>query len=327
MQRRRREWQWARTLPSVQSWPRLHLIVRGVARASHLLQRADRCSCQLRIGLAKPCSKTPNCDNFYRRLGRPSCNRLCSGSSSSWRTGGRSVLLAVICSGEGGGGWAYIPATILVGVRRRHHGAPIAILHDTIRGFESDCLSHITRYKRPLGAAGVVQRRSEIRKWQLERSGVNIVGHCRRLHIHVSWDRDMILRCGRAIRRQKDLSASHIELRIGWCCLGSMKRKQFGTHQVVARCQILGDGGLQVAILGDQLLSAPFLRRVVVAILHNLEPAIARGVVAGRAVVHFLHVDRTGTLVTWVDRAGLGTIGPIAPFECDLGACFDSCNA
>lgn len=70
-----------------------------------------------------------------------------------------------------------------------------------------------------------------------------------------------------------------------------------------------------MAVVLDHLLRAPLPVLLAEAGVPDLEPAVARGVVAGRGVFHLLHVNGAGALVALGESAGLRAIGVLAELE------------
>lgn len=98
------------------------------------------------------------------------------------------------------------------------------------------------------------------------------------------------------------------------------------THEVVARGEIAGNSSRDVTVALNKLLVAPLLSVAIVAIFHNLKPAISSSIVTSCRIFNLLHIDSTRTLVTDVDRARVFAIRRAAPFEGDCGASFGGSN-
>lgn len=94
-----------------------------------------------------------------------------------------------------------------------------------------------------------------------------------------------------------------------------MQCEKFWTNKIVTGGKILGNGSSEMPVVRDQLLSAPLARGAIVAVFHDLEPAITCSVVRSSRVVDLLHVNCAWTFVTRVNGSRLRSIRPVAPLE------------
>ena len=111
-----------------------------------------------------------------------------------------------------------------------------------------------------------------------------------------------------------DLSTACIELRVILGSLGSVQGKDLWADEIVAAKNVLGKLDRDVAAVVIKFVNAPLASSLVVALVPDLEPAIAVArIVDGR--VDLLHVHAARTLVRRVNGNLLGVVGPRPPFE------------
>ena len=80
-------------------------------------------------------------------------------------------------------------------------------------------------------------------------------------------------------------------------------------------------------VIRDELFGAPLASAAIIAVFHDFEPAVSRGVIGSSRIVDFLHVNCAWTFMTGVNGSRLRSIRPVAPFEHDGIARVDTGDA
>jgi hypothetical protein len=112
------------------------------------------------------------------------------------------------------------------------------------------------------------------------------------------------------------LSATSVELRVALVCV--VESKKLGADKIVTTLKAVWNLDTEVAVVVDQLLGAPLASRLIIALIPDLEPAIASTLVVDSRV-DFLEVDSAGALVRDVDAANRRVVRPVAEFEAESG--------
>ena len=205
--------------------------------------------------------------------------------ATSWT--GRVVAGLCLIPTIGGRG----PAAAFVRRAWKCYATPIVVFHDTVGWLEAKSLFGLrrTNIKCTLRRAASVCRRSELREGQFHWCLPDVECHGGIGHVDITWDGHCVLWGSVAGRCNEYLGAGDIELRIGRRLVCLMQSQKFGADKIVAWCEILGDVDREMAIVGNELLSAPLAGGAVIVLLENFEPTVADSLV-GNGIVDFLHV-------------------------------------
>ena len=219
------------------------------------------------------------------------------------------------------------PAGAFVGAAWKRLAAPVVVLDGAVGGLESHGLFRLagSDLEIALRRATGVDWGSELGEWEFQWLLPDVVGHGCVGHVDISWYRDGVFRSGVATRSKEDLSTAHVELRICGCLVCLVQCQNLRAHQVVASCEVCWDVDRKVTIAGGELFCTPLASSAVVVLLEDLEPPITNRLIS-RGVINLLHVDRASTSVTRVDRAGLGSIRPVAELESHPRTCVCAAN-
>ena len=117
----------------------------------------------------------------------------------------------------------------------------------------------------------------------------------------------------------EELGAADVELGVDVVVCDVLEGEELGSPEVVACWEARWDLDGEETLGVDELLGGPFAGFFVVALVPDLEPAVAGGRVRGH-VGDGLDVDCGGAFVEGVDDALLGVVGPFAEFDRDLVA-------
>lgn len=110
----------------------------------------------------------------------------------------------------------------------------------------------------------------------------------------------------------EDLAAAGVKL--GGADGGVVQGDDLRAGEVVAALEAFGDLHGETSLVVDEAVGAPGVGVGVVAVVHELEPAVAGGAVLDGGV-DFLQVDGAGAVVGAVERLLGGVVGPGAHLE------------
>ena len=200
------------------------------------------------------------------------------------------------------------PAPVLGGVRGHLDAAPVGVLEDALLGHGAGVVGRHGEGGLDVGTSTTGGRAEELGAGDLVVDGrrrhlVHVEPEALVLRVHVAGDGDFLVggdgegAGGRAL--QVDLSAVDVELGLDDPAIALAGDVVHGGHlgaeEVGARGQTLGNLDAEQAVVLDDLLDGPLLARIVVAVVPDLEPAGAAGVLV--KVGDGLGVDGDRTLV------------------------------
>ena len=164
----------------------------------------------------------------------------------------------------------YSPAASLISIRRDLIATPIGILQDAASGFDTFILCFL----RSSGASlefGNSGPRNRIRL--IVRVVVDVKADTLLACLDISWNRYRAL--GRQVSRrlEEDLGTADVELRVAFD--GIMESEKLRTYEVVATLEVGGEDNGHAAVVFDHAVSAPFIISCIIAVVPELEPAIA----------------------------------------------------
>ena len=204
------------------------------------------------------------------------------------------------------------PAPRLVAVRRHLLPAPVRVLRDAVRG---DLALVLLR----LGARGAraVREVCDGRPGDLvlcvfAHVDVEFDGGLAGGHVFGAGDGDGGLRDEVAGGLEEDLRAARVEL--GGALGGVVQGDDFGAGEVVAALEAGGEFHGETPLVVDEAVGAPRVGIGVVPVVHELEPAVAGGLVV-LCRVDFLEVDGAGAVVRAVEGHLGRVVGPGAHLE------------
>ena len=145
---------------------------------------------------------------------------------------------------------------------------------------------------------------------------VDVEGRSRVVWLDIAWDLDGLGWSAGCVGVEEDLSAAGVELwltsRVVVVRERLMQREKFWADEVITTGEVDWEVDRKKTTGVNELLCAPFVGLVVVAIFVDFEPAVAVAWVFDGGV-NFLHVDRTWSLVGDVDRTFVWLICGPAP--------------
>jgi hypothetical protein len=213
------------------------------------------------------------------------------------------------------------PAPGLVRVRGDFLAAPVCALGDAGLGHETLGLLRL----RDGGEVGIV---GEVCDGGAGDLVLRVVAHVdverdRGLagaHVVRAGDGDGALGDQAAGALEEDLRTARVEL--GGAVGGIVQRDDLRTGEVVAAFEALGELHGEAAVVVDEAVGAPFVGVGVVAVVHELEPAVASALVVNGGG-DFLQVDGAGAVVASVQGLFGRVVGPGAHLEGQGGPVFD----
>lgn len=165
------------------------------------------------------------------------------------------------------------PAALLSSVVRNLGAAPVGVLDEAAGGLLALGLSSLARGS---GLCGVGSELCELGAGELVGGGVLVVdveAGAGLAVVDISRDGDGGLRDEVAVALEEDLGTAGVELGVVVVC--GVKSEELGASEVVAALKAGRKLDVEETIIVDDLVRAPAVSVGVVAVLHDLEPAIA----------------------------------------------------